>query len=397
MIDNLPKATGVYIMKNSVGKVIYVGKAINLRSRVKAYLGHDSRPFARYIQANTDKLEFIITPNEKDALLLEAQLIKTHRPRYNIFLKDDKSYVRFKITARHEWPGIYITRRILNDGSLYFGPYSSAQATKKTLSAIGRIFPVRRCKDSELRNRIRPCIYYQIGLCAAPCANKTSRKEYTQIVEDLILFLEGKDKTLVGYLKKRMEHEACTLNFEKAAKIRDQINAIKETLVPQIVVGNIKSDVDVLGISEQKFRTEIAVLHILKGSIADAEIFSIEGDGENQDTLSSFITYFYLNRQDIPRLIYAQVMPEEKKSLEAILTDKKGSKVTITYPKRGRPKKWLSLADKNAMDHIKAREDTSVLDKIAKHLHLSHIPYRMECYDISSIQALMRLAQGLFL
>ncbi|RLA97147.1 MAG: excinuclease ABC subunit C [Deltaproteobacteria bacterium] len=388
MIESLPRITGVYIMKDSTGRPIYVGKAKDIRSRVRAYLGQDTRPFVRFIQENTSRLDFIATSNEKEALLLEDRLIKTYKPKYNIFLKDDKTYVRFKVTVKDQWPGIYITRRVLKDGSLYLGPYSSANATRETLSAIGRIFPVRRCKDSEFRNRSRPCIYYQIGLCLAPCVGKVTQKEYAQVVDDMILFLRGKDKALLRQLEERMQKEAKEQNFERAAKIRDQIAAIKDTLVPQMVIGTYKSDVDVIGTFSTRQRIDISLLHISGGSIVDTDTFVIDTNGHDlKDVVLRFMVRFYQDKKSIPNTIYTQVIPGDKETLESILSDKKGSQVRIARPSRGRPKAWLEMAQANASNHGLAKEEKlSALEDIAKTLHLPHIPYRMECYDISSIQ-----------
>ena len=245
IIKSLPRATGVYILRDPSSKIIYIGKAKDLRTRVRSYLKGDDRLQVGRIVDTTQQVDYILTKNESEALLLENQLIKAHKPRYNIDLKDDKTYVRIKITTNVEWPSISITRKVTSDGSRYFGPYSSAQATRNTLSAIGRIFPIRRCKDTEFANRTRPCIYHSIGLCLAPCVYKTVKKEYDQTVKDLVAFLEGRDKELEKLLQGRMLKESEALNFEKAARIRDQIEAIRITLVPQVIVGQGRGDTNV--------------------------------------------------------------------------------------------------------------------------------------------------------
>jgi len=247
MVAALPRATGVYFMRDAHGHIIYVGKALDIRTRVRAYLGTDQRPSVRHIRERTAHVDFVLTSNEKEALLLENQLIKSHRPRYNIVLKDDKSYVSIKVTINHDWPGIYVTRRVVKDGARYFGPYSSARAMRNTLSAIGRIFPVRRCKDAEFANRMRPCMFHQIGICSAPCVKKIGQQEYQQTVNDLIMFLEGRDKTLENLLEARMQAFSQALEFERAARIRDQVSAIRTTLVPQAVVQYAGADMDVFG------------------------------------------------------------------------------------------------------------------------------------------------------
>ncbi|MEA3222993.1 MAG: excinuclease ABC subunit UvrC [Thermodesulfobacteriota bacterium] len=386
IIHTLPKATGVYIMKDAGGGVIYVGKAIDIRGRVRAYLGQDARAYVRYIRDNTEKIDFMLTSNEKEALLLENQLIKGYKPRYNIFLKDDKAYVSIKITTNQVWPGIYITRRVLKDGARYFGPYSSAGATKKTLAAVGRIFPVRRCKDVEFKNRQRPCIYHQIGLCMAPCVKKISKQEYSQTVKDLISFLEGKDKALVADLKIRMGQQADALNFEQASKIRDQISAIGSTLIPQIIVGGTRADIDVFGMYNLHDHVEVAMLRISHGSIIDGHTFTLKDVGiQDKEVLSASLSQFYLNKRGVPPVIYTEIIPDAKETLEQVLSDIRGSKVKINQAKRGRPKKWVAMARENARGRFRG-SDVSVLEEIARVFHLSKIPYRMECYDISAIQ-----------
>jgi len=328
MIEPLPKATGVYLMRDAHGHIIYVGKGLDIRSRVRAYLGQDMRPSVRHIQARTAQVDFVLTSNEKEALLLENQLIKAHRPRYNIFLRDDKTYVSIKVTTSQEWPGIYVTRRIRKDGSRYFGPYSSARATRNTLSAIGRIFPVRRCKDTEFINRVRPCLFYQIGICLAPCVKKVGKQEYGQILGDLILFLEGRNRTLESELERRMQRSSEELDFERAARIRDQIAAIQTTLVPQAVVRHGGMDMDVFGTYRHLQHAEVAVLRLAKGSMVDSSTFSL-GTQDEIDFITPCMLQFYLGRKDVPPLIYADILPEDKQTLEAILSDLRGGAISI--------------------------------------------------------------------
>jgi len=382
MIEPLPKATGVYLMRDAHGHIIYVGKGLDIRSRVRAYLGQDMRPSVRHIQARTAQVDFVLTSNEKEALLLENQLIKAHRPRYNIFLRDDKTYVSIKVTTNHEWPGIYVTRRIRKDGSRYFGPYSSARATRNTLSAIGRIFPVRRCKDTEFINRVRPCLFYQIGICLAPCVKKVGKQEYGQILSDLILFLEGRNRTLESELERRMQRSSEELDFERAARIRDQIAAIQTTLVPQAVVRHGGMDMDVFGTYRHLQHAEVAVLRLAKGSMVDSSTFSL-GTQDEIDFITPCMLQFYLGRKDVPPLIYADILPEDKQTLEAILSDLRGGAVSIRNASRGRPRQWVAMAQETALNNF--RGETSVLDEIARVFRLPSIPYRMECYDISNL------------
>ncbi|MDT8273267.1 MAG: excinuclease ABC subunit UvrC, partial [Desulfomonilia bacterium] len=343
MITGLPRATGVYLLRNTRDQIIYIGKAKNLRSRLRSYLTDDTRIYAQRICAQTDKIDYILTRNETEALLLENQLIKAHKPRYNSDLKDDKTYVRFKITLAHPWPGIFITRKVVKDRSRYFGPYSSAQATRKTLSAIGRIFPVRRCRDTEFENRSRPCMFHQIGLCMAPCIYRDIRKEYDQTLDDLISFLEGRNRDLERNLIQRMKSASDALNFEKAAQIRDQIDAIRTTLVPQAIVGDSFTDIDIFGTYRQHGQLQISILSVYQGILSDSHNFSVKEVFE-EDLVTNSILQFYLNRTEIPPLIFIDTMPKNRESLAAILSDMRGSRVTIRKALRGKPLQWVLLA-----------------------------------------------------
>ncbi|MEN6474200.1 MAG: excinuclease ABC subunit UvrC [Syntrophaceae bacterium] len=382
MVEVLPRTTGVYFMRDAHGHIIYVGKALDIRSRVRAYLGGDVRPSVSHIRERTAQVDFVLTSNEKEALLLENQLIKSHRPRYNIVLKDDKSYVSIKVTTNHDWPGIYVTRRIVKDGARYFGPYSSARAMRNTLSAIGRIFPVRRCKDTEFANRVRPCMFHQVGICSAPCVKKVGRAEYAQLVNDLVMFLEGRDKTLEKVLEERMRSLSLSLEFERAARIRDQVAAIRTTLVPQAIVQYGGTDMDVFGAYRHTRQVEVTVLRISKGTIMDSASFSLATQDEN-DFITPCMLQFYLGRKDIPPLIYTDTPPEDTANLEAILSDLRGGKVSIRGAVRGRPKQWIQMAQDTALNNF--RGETSVLDEIARAFKMPSIPYRMECYDISTL------------
>jgi excinuclease ABC subunit C len=384
IIENLPHATGVYIIKNALCEVIYVGKAKDLRVRVHAYLGQDTRPSVPFIADQADRVDFIVTRNEKEALFLENQLIKSHKPKFNVDLKDDKSYVRIRISVNEEWPRISVTRKVLKDGALYFGPYASAQAIRTTLSAVSRLFPLRRCKDTVFRNRSRPCMYYQIGLCSGPCAGKITREAYLEIVEDLVTFLEGRNTDLEARLTDRMKREAAKQNYETAAKIRDQIRAIQESLVPQVVVGNTPTDIDVFGAYRLKSTVQIAVLHLAKGTMTDSHTLMVHTTDED-DFMTNCVLQFYLRNNNIPPLIYTDFLPENSDLLEQILTDLRGTKVSIRKGVRGTPRQWVEMAQENARSYGR-NKDTSALDDLARALHLSAIPYRMECYDISSFQ-----------
>ncbi len=384
IIEKLPRSTGVYLMKNAEREIIYIGKAKDLKNRVHAYLGQDTRPNVPYIADQTQTVDFIITRNEKEALFLENQLIKTHRPRFNIDLKDGKTYVRIRISAGEQWPRISITRKVLKDGARYFGPYSSASAIRTTLRAISRIFPLRRCKDSMFKNRMRPCMYYQIGLCTGPCANRITKARYDEIVEDLAAFLEGKSGFLEQRLQERMKKEAARQNYEAAAKIRDQILAIRQSLVPQVVVGDAPTDIDIFGTHRHQDQVQIAILHIAKGTLTDSTTLAVRNT-EEEGFMTNCILQFYLQNTNIPPFIYTDTLPEGNDILEQILSDLKGSKVSIRKALRGKPRQWVGMAQENARSYGK-KTDSSALDEVARSFDLPSLPYRMECFDISSFQ-----------
>lgn len=384
IIRTLPRSTGVYILRDHSGRIIYIGKAKDLRSRLRSYLGRDDRLQSGQIVENTEKVDYILTNNEAEALLLENQLIKAHKPRYNIDLKDDKTYVRIKLTLKAEWPAISITRKVTADGARYFGPYASAFATRSTLSAIGRIFPVRRCKDTEFTNRTRPCIYHSIGLCLAPCVYKSVRREYDQAVEDLTAFLEGRNRELVKMLQERMLSESENLNFEKAARIRDQIASIRETLVPQVVINQGRFDAHVFASFLTRNHAQVAVLEMTKGTLTDSHNLSVKVAAE-EDLMTAVMLQFYLTGHEIPPAIYTDNLPQNTRMLEEVLGKLRCGRVKITRAARGTPCQWLAMARDNARTHSRG-SDVSALEEIAKAFHLTSIPYRMECYDISNLQ-----------
>lgn len=384
LISSLPRATGVYLLRDASGRIIYIGKAKDLRARLRSYLGGDERIQVGKIVENTFTVDYILTTNESEALLLENQLIKAHKPRYNIDLKDDKTYVRIKLTIQAEWPAISITRTVTSDGSRYFGPYASAASTRNTLSAIGRIFPLRRCRDTEFLTRTRPCIYHSIGLCLAPCVHKTVRKEYDQAVKDLTAFLEGRNTVLQKELEERMLRESQHLNFEKAARIRDQIEAIRVTLVPQAVVGQGQGDTHVFATFSSRSHVQVAVLHIAEGSIADSRDLSVKV-APDDDLITTIMIQFYLRGNDIPGTIYTDTRPRDARMLQEVLGTLRGGRVRIAIPTRGKPLRWLDMAKENARTHARG-SDTSALEEISRAFGLARIPYRMECYDISNLQ-----------
>src|ERR687891_2190220 len=267
-LANLPSRPGVYLMREKGGKVIYVGKAKDLRSRVRAYFNcPDERSQIQFLVRRIEDLETLVTSNDKEALILENNLIKQYKPRYNIRLKDDKSYLSIKVTTQHPWPRIFATRKIVKDGSRYFGPFSSAVAARETIDIIEKHFLLRNCTENNFRNRSRPCLQYQIKRCLAPCVLAVNPEEYREQVRQAMLFIEGQQQELISELRQKMEEKAEALEFEAAAKIRDQIQAVEKTLEKQRMVSHWGADQDIFGLYREGGFIEVQVLLVRQGKL----------------------------------------------------------------------------------------------------------------------------------
>jgi len=291
-IRNAPTRSGVYLMKDGDGRVIYVGKAKSLRARVRAYFGGtDSRRMIPFLVSRIEDMEFIITDTEKEALILENNLIKKHRPRYNVNLRDDKNFYSLRVDTTQDFPRFQLVRRIKKDGARYFGPYSSSASVKETLHYLHRIFPLRTCKDSEFRRRTRPCMEFQIKRCLAPCCGLFTASQYRKIVTEATLFLEGRSGRLVRQLRSRMERASEGLDFEEAARIRNKISAIETTLEKQRIVSPSFKDQDVFGLLRAEDRLQLYAIHVRKGAIIGQRSFPLEdSDGYGRGPLVSFET-----------------------------------------------------------------------------------------------------------
>ncbi|MDZ4859924.1 MAG: excinuclease ABC subunit UvrC, partial [Candidatus Hydrogenedentes bacterium] len=295
-IANVPTAPGCYIMRDERDCVIYVGKANSLRARVRTYLNDgDSRYTVKFLMKRVARIDFLVTTNAKEALLLENSLIKEHRPRYNVQLKDDKSYVSVKVNLRHEWPRVTITRQLRKDGSRYFGPYASAMAVRQTVKQFQRMFPLRLCSDSVLQSRTRPCLYYQMKQCSAPCVNYVSKEDYREMVDQVVMALEGRSAELVKVLKTRIDEHAAGLEFEKAAQLRDRLFAVQTTLERQRTVRpEPGDDQDIWGYHTEGRFMELQVLFYRAGKMTGGRSFSFnQREMPVQEVLASFFLQYY--------------------------------------------------------------------------------------------------------
>ena len=396
-LENLPTSPGVYLMKNDQGEIIYVGKAINLRNRVRSYfreLKPDQAKTKALVKHIAD-LEYIIADNELEALVLECNLIKKYRPKYNINLKDDKTYPFLKIT-NEDYPQVLVTRRVLKDGARYYGPYPSVNELRNSLELIRKIFPFRSCKQKVFTND-RPCLNAHIQMCYAPCIGRISKEEYNEMIEQVALFFEGKQDGLVKQLQKEMEAAAENLEFEQAARLRDQLQAVEQIMTQQKAVLGGEDDQDIIAMARGINQCCVQIFFVRGGKIIGRENYFLRGtdDSSRGEVIASFMKQFYLTSQFIPRNILLETELEEQAVLEQWLTEKRESRVYLKVPKRGQAKELVDLVGRNASEALARQEQeethqeqrtTGALEKLQDALGLDVLPRRMECYDISNTQ-----------
>lgn len=393
-IDRLPTHPGVYMFKDRKGSILYVGKAGNLRHRVSSYFQKQEAKDAKTM-AMLEKvadIETIVTDTEKEALILEDHLVKEHHPRYNIKLRDDKRYPCLRLTVEEDFPTLQIVRRIKKDGSLYFGPYPSATSLKETLKLIRKLFPIRTCHQLKFSHRTRPCINYEMDRCLAPCSGKIDAGSYKKMVEGVRMFLEGKNKDLIEELRKQMEKEAGELHFERAAKIRDQIEAIEYILERQRIVSTDFVDQDVIGTHSQDHTLVLYSLFIRGGKLLGGKGFSFPFSGiPEEELLSSFLYQYYREGRFIPQQILIPKSIPEQEFMEQWLTEMSGRRVRILVPEKGEKKRLIDMARENAEKFIALNADLKrskeeLLLSLKEKLCLSRIPNRIEAFDISNLQ-----------
>ncbi|NGT84577.1 excinuclease ABC subunit UvrC [Clostridium perfringens] len=397
----LPDKPGVYIMKNSLGEVIYVGKAKVLKNRVRQYF-QNSKNHSEKVRAmvkNIAEFEYIVTDSEMEALILECNLIKKYSPRYNIALKDDKFYPFIKITTNEDFPRVYVTRNFAKDGNRYFGPYTNGTAVYEVMGLIKKLFPLRTCKKAivEGGEPTRACLNYHINLCKAPCAGYVSKAEYWEMIDEIINILNGTDTSIIKKLKLEMEKAAEELEFEKAAKIRDRILAIELISEKQKMFTVKEGDEDFIDLYTDEKDGCAQVFFVREGKVTGREHFMIEniGDDPVKEVISSFIASFYGGTAQIPKTIYVPEEIEDQELIEKFLTEKRGSKVWIKVPKKGDKKNLLDMVRNNAkimLDQFKEKMveekelNKSALTELVDVLGLDSLPARIEAYDISNIQ-----------
>ncbi|MFA5516943.1 MAG: excinuclease ABC subunit UvrC [Desulfuromonadales bacterium] len=386
---------GVYLMKGGDdGAVLYVGKAKNLRSRLRTYFatsGGDGRAHIRFLLSRVREIETILTDTEKEALLLENTLIKKYRPRYNINLRDDKTYVSLRLDPREEFPHLQITRRVRRDGALYFGPYSSAGAVRETLKEIYRIFPLRHYPLAHCRRRSRPCLFHQIGQCSAPCHGAISAADYGELVKGVVAFLAGREKEVLDLLRQRMTTAAAQMRFEEAARRRDQIRAIEQTVEKQKVSEAGGGDQDVLGLHREGGEVEVALLFIRQGKLIGHRSYPLEWRMDEGELLSSFLQQYYGREVFIPDQLLLPFLPEDAETIGEWLSERKGKKVQVLAPQRGGRVQLVVMAVRNAVEAFRERGSRrearqGVLEEIREKMHLARLPRRVECFDISNVQ-----------
>lgn len=392
-LAKLPSLPGVYIMKGATGEVLYIGKAKDLKSRVRSYFREtgDGRYTVRFLASKVEDIDYIVTTNEKEALLLEDTLLKSHKPKYNIRLKDSKTYVSIKITMKEKFPRILVTRQRKKDGSRYFGPYISAREVRDTIKFIRRIFPLCVCSASEFKNRTRPCLDYQLGLCPAPAVGMISEEAYRELVDNATMFLEGKNRELLKRLHERMTEASKALEFEKAARIRDRIAAIEAMLEKQKVVGAKHVDQDVFAFVREKDSIALQGLYIRDGRLTSGNDYYFHDSGlPEEEIFSSFVAEYYRGERFVPDEVIVPVALEDKDVLEDWLSEKKCKKVSITLPERGDKVRLLEMAEANARQALRKRAEAAsakagLLEELKTRLHLRATPRRIEAYDISNI------------
>ena len=399
-LKNLPSKPGVYLMKNSLGEVIYVGKAKILKNRVKSYFqnskNHSEK--VRVMVKHIAEFEYIVTDSEMEALILECNLIKKYSPRYNILLKDDKFYPFIKITINDDFPRVFVTRNYSKDGSKYFGPYTNGAAVYETINLINKIFPLRTCKllIKEGGEPVRPCLNYHIKKCFGPCGGYINKEEYGKMIKDVIDILSGKDTTVLKVLQSEMEEASMNLEFEKAADLRDKILAIEAIVEKQKIFKTMEGDEDFINIYRDEKDSCVQVFFSRDGKILGREHFIFENTAEDsiEEILEEFITSFYGGTAKVPRTIYVPALSNVE-LVEEYLTIKRGAKVWIKVPQKGQKREMLEMVKNNAQITLEKFKDKYLRDKEINKIALEELqelldleiwPSRIEAYDISNIQ-----------
>ena len=387
-LKKLPAKPGVYIMHDKDGNIIYVGKAVSLKNRVRQYFRKNNKT-ARIekMVSLIEYFEYIVVDNEAEALILECNLIKKNKPKFNVLLKDDKTYPYIKITLNEEYPSVYTTRKILNDGAKYFGPYANSGSAKEMVEFIKQKFKIKQCKNFKSNKRV--CLNYHIGRCLGPCVNNVSKEEYRKQINEIIDFLDGKAVNIIKKLKVEIAEAASRQEYEKAAYLRDKMLAIENISQKQKVSNINENAIDVIGIAKNNLTACIEVFFVRQSKMIGREnyFFNDLVELEEKEILSQFFKQYYLNNENIPSKIMISEEIEDKELLEQILTKQSGKKVEIRHPQKGEKLRFVEMAKNNAKVSLdnKVNDKFSVLNELKELLSLEILPRKIECYDISNL------------
>lgn len=401
-LKTLPDSPGVYLMKDINKNIIYVGKAISLKNRVRQYFNSKNHhPKVESMVKNIAEFEYIITDSEVEALILECNLIKQHKPKYNILLRDDKTYPYIKITLNEDYPRILKVRKVQKDGSKYFGPYTNTYAVNDTLEIIRHMYSIRTCNidiQKAIEKKQRPCLNYHIKKCSGPCTGNVKIEDYRKMIDEIMFFLSGKSENFIEKLRKQMENHVQNLEFENAAQCRDKINSLQEMLEKQKVIStNTSLDQDIIAMAKLNNEACIQVFFIRSGKIVGREHYVLEDvmESENSEILSSFIKQFYTLQTFIPKELIIEIEIEDKETIGEWLTNRKNQKVIIKVPQKGDKKDLIDMVKKNAVESLekiinmnknKVEKTIGVLEELKNILNLEKAPIRIEAFDISNIQ-----------
>lgn len=397
-IDRFPQAPGVYLMQDGKGTIVYVGKAKHLRNRVRQYFSQsgDPRYHIRLGLPTVKGIDFIVTNTEKEALILENTLIKKHRPRFNISLRDDKNHVHLRLDPKQRYPRLTVVRRPAKDKAQYFGPYASSQAVRETLRLLYRAFPIRSCTDSIFNSRTRPCLYYEIAQCVAPCVpGYTTPTAYDELVRQVTLHLRGRSDEIVNTLKAQIAAASEDLRFEDAGRLYKRLQAVQETIGKQRVTAMKQRDQDIFGYYRAGDALQLQTLNVRSGQLVGGRPYAFTRQfGSDAEALSSFIFQYYVDNPYIPRDVLLPIELEDATALTEWLTEKKKRQVSIEVPQKGDKHHLVQLAMKNAAlayqkDHNEEEQQRRALEELQRKLHLRDLPQRIECFDISNISGEM--------
>lgn len=396
-LAGLPDKPGVYIMKNAVGKVIYVGKAKILKNRVRSYFQNTEKAMkTEILVSHVRALDYIVTNTEAEALMVEITLIKKYKPQYNILLKDDKSYPYIRISMQETFPRIEFTRRIVKDGAKYYGSYVKAAAVRSAIDLIRKLFPIRTCKrEIHVGDQQRPCLYYHIGLCSAPCCSAISADDYRELAKSACSFLEGKSETVLKQMETEMQEMAENMRYEQAAIIRDRIRSVQEVSQKQTVVSTKLENRDIIGLFGDDWHYAVSVLAVRSGRLVGKRAFTLFGKGsyEPADVMESFLLQYYGDTDDVPKEIVLMNEPLSMEAMQIWLTDRKGSSVKVIVPKRGTRVELMEMAVKNAQEELEqarrselghGNTNEKALLLMGEKLSLPSHPAHIEAYDVSN-------------